>query len=1227
MPGHYIDTPQTAAGDGTFLTNGITALDGISPEKSFVSPEKDRGAARQLRKGIRNAGLNIKTPRPGQRDPLRLLPNGAGPKTEFTPLMKSVTKTNAMRRVSGRKPGVPETPAFLKDGYKSNGATPALPGMDNSQFYGTTSSSIGENDHSTPMPNGVSSSAHSTPLAQLSARDGNGGVVGDGNVMTLREQENIIDRIEKENFGLKMKIHFLEEAMSQRGPELNQAALRENTDLKVSRITMQRELHKFKKNIAQAERDAEAYRLQLEEYRERMKRKQADESAQVEFERLRAESRTQETEIEKLKIQLQAVQDEKDEDLGQLRDHVTDLEADVREKERQLEEREDEVEELRENAGQGSNAAAELEEQLENARQQIDQLREDLEQAAAETNQAAEEREAAMERQRQAEDQLNELQEDMVNKSFTTKGLSSQLKEKADRLEDEYQHLQDEHARLQQELEEKAQNEQQLQEQLDDLREGGAREEQRFQANLQEAETERDKLRQEFDKMSKDQVVLRDKLQDKTDEKDLLQTRHDALTRESSDLQRDLSKAQARARDLELALDDERHHAAQNDNALQTQHKTEIDFLNEQIDTLHQEVNEKEQQRSSEQEEWDAERRKIESISRRAEEKAVGLQRTVDRLQETKGTLSSKETQLQEALKSEKERHEEDERSLVRQIEELNANIAAKKEASDASRYELSNAKEELRISIREQATLKEKAEQLEEEVEVLQANLEEESEWAERQKAEAVEKVETQLDKTRRERQSLQDQLASANSELHLAMRAVKDAESERDELNARMQSRMEKPSPGRSFQSDQERRELQRQVRNFEKEVEKLNSERISFESANKALEEEILAEIERAAKEEDRLNAEISSLRAKQFSSSENRDRELQTSRSKVQRLESQIRELEDLLEHRPAQTTSPDQAHTSSLRHDLSQARQHEKDSLERENRLKSTTRELKSQISALERQIYELETAKLKTKSPSSSPASDRELRDARKDLRETQTQVHELKTRNRELERQIRDAAVEQDERADLHEFVKSSTAEAETLGLKLAEREERIAELRKEARRYREERVKADQKAQAMGKELDRLQGRYEGVVDKLSAKSKATVNDTRKEKETKGLIREIQWLRARVKREEGFRRDLAWGKGVMEMGEDLRLACNEADIKMIRQMGVKARRSSYETKLSPVSKLRAGVQTVIAIARMQKMAQQWVPIRKLGEGLRKAREDVERRRGNGGRKISAGR
>lgn len=185
---NYIDTPQTAA-DNSYLTNGLGGLDDVSPEKSFASPSKGRDLIQGLRNG---RGLSLKTPHAGARDPLRLLPNGGGQKGEFTPLMMSVTKKNHLQRTNKKKSGAP-SPSFLGENSILNGMTAALPRPgDNSRFYDEgTNSSAGDVANETPIPQNVSSSAQSTPLAQLPGRDGGAGVVGDGNMMTLREQENV----------------------------------------------------------------------------------------------------------------------------------------------------------------------------------------------------------------------------------------------------------------------------------------------------------------------------------------------------------------------------------------------------------------------------------------------------------------------------------------------------------------------------------------------------------------------------------------------------------------------------------------------------------------------------------------------------------------------------------------------------------------------------------------------------------------------------------------------------------------------------------------------------------------------------------------------------------------------------------------------------------------------------------------------------------------------------
>lgn len=1131
--------------------------------------------------------MNLKTPRAGLREPLKVLPNENQGKSEFTPLMKSITKRNTARRLSGRRAGIPDTPAYLKDGYSMNGATPALPRADdNSQLHSEhTASSAGGAHDFTPIPQNVSSSAHSTPLAQLPMRDG-GGVVNDGNMMTLREQENIIDKIEKENFGLKMKIHFLEEALSKRGSEFNQAALKENTDLKVNRITMQRELHKFKKNIAQAERDAEIYRLQLEEYRQRVRQKQADESMRLEFARIQSDLQAKDTEIETLQAKLDSASTNQHHETEKLRDDIEDLRAEIREKQRQLEQREDEIDIMKLSASKDSNAAAELEEELENAKQQIEELREDLERAENKAQEAKEEREEAMDEKRKAEEDLEELRDEMANKSFTTKGLSRQLEEKANKLEDDLQELQEKHDSLKEKFEEKSQAERKLQERVRELEKEGASEQRQTQQDLQLAHQQRETAERKLANMTKQSESLEHDLRVKTEEKDLLQTRHDALTAESAQLQRDLTKAQKTISELESALDEERQRAAQNDLALRAQQRHEIEILNEQIDRLHREVNAKDAELASQQEEWDNERRKLVSSSQIVEEKAAGLQRTVEKLQATQGTFSGKEIKVQEALESEKQRHQQEEKLLLKQIEELNADLAAKRTSSEDKRIELNNAKEELRISIREQAALKEKVAELEEEIEVLQADIEEEHNFAEQLHKKNLEANDSHVEKIRREKQVLQDQLANVNIELHNARRAAETAESERERLEVKLQ-KVEHAADD-TFNTDSEKRDLRRSKQRLEKELERLKSERDNLQQINQNLEEEVNAEIERANAEEHRLNTELDLLRNKQLSASEGRDRELTSAKNKIARLEARIVELDN-----QTKIISSPGMDISGLRADLEQARTNEAVAVRREADLKAANRKLSAEVHDLEKELHEarLEQFKLsRNQSPSTSPGQAakvaEELAKVRQELVKARAEIKDMQSQNREFrraEKSIKVVEVDETERADLHKLLKERVLEAESLRSELGERDSKVEELkdhikrlkeekkqdyrkqnRSEAnsssqlqgreteakemkdqlKRLREERSIANKKAETVEHELEILQGRYETMLEKLAEVAGRSDGVERlREKEMKGLIREIGWLKGALKREKQLRESAGWAKVWVERREEMRV------------------------------------------------------------------------------------
>lgn len=174
----YIETPRSDAGNATYVIDTD-----LSVAEAFPSPAKDN---HDLIKQIRSrSGLDLKTPR--ARAPFaerRNLPT----KNEFTPLLKSATRNRLIQRdTEAKENGVPQTPAVFKPGYKSE--SPALP-VDSSAVYGEdTGSSAGEDGDATPVPPAVSSSAMSTPIPVL-PRKGEG-VLNDGNLLTLREQEAV----------------------------------------------------------------------------------------------------------------------------------------------------------------------------------------------------------------------------------------------------------------------------------------------------------------------------------------------------------------------------------------------------------------------------------------------------------------------------------------------------------------------------------------------------------------------------------------------------------------------------------------------------------------------------------------------------------------------------------------------------------------------------------------------------------------------------------------------------------------------------------------------------------------------------------------------------------------------------------------------------------------------------------------------------------------------------
>ncbi|CAH1761916.1 3981_t:CDS:10 [Entrophospora sp. SA101] len=83
--------------------------------------------------------------------------------------------------------------------------------------------------------------------------------------MTLKEQERVIDEIKKENFGLKMKIYYLEERQNKNNmaPEEMENALKENLEIKLQNHELKLEFSRYKKLYSESEKEVEALRKQL----------------------------------------------------------------------------------------------------------------------------------------------------------------------------------------------------------------------------------------------------------------------------------------------------------------------------------------------------------------------------------------------------------------------------------------------------------------------------------------------------------------------------------------------------------------------------------------------------------------------------------------------------------------------------------------------------------------------------------------------------------------------------------------------------------------------------------------------------------------------------------------------------------------------------------------------------------------------------------------------------
>ena len=629
------------------------------------------------------------------------------------------------------------------------------------------------------------------------------------------------------------------------------------------------------------------------------------------------------------------------------------------------------------------------------------------------------------------------LQDEMANKSINTKGLSRQLEEKANKLQDDLTILRERYSDLDQRFGEKSREAKSLQERLQDAEQDSDVRHQRLSDQLELLRNDRDAMVKKCESLTTQaQQAVKD-MQITSEEKELLHSRHDALAAESQVLQKELSRAQVNLNELEANLEDEKQHAQDNDRQLRSEAKHGIDHISEELNSLHRKLTDKESEHAAGQDHWESQKRSIESQKQKAEERAAGLQRTIERLQEAEGTLSSREIKLHEALESEKQRHKDEEDVLEHRIEELQDEINEKRQTLEGLRSDLSQTNEDLRISQRERLAYEEKVQALEDEVEVLQSGLDDEAGKV-RQEVNAIEQeaeilrlkleeakeqlalaendqrdkvqsdsmlsltqdhkaAEEQLRQIKTERQTLRDSLVKTKFELQKLQVSSADITAERDEIRSQFEQIQNQVED--TFKLDQEKLDLRTSKLRLDSELGRVREERNALLEKNAAVERDL----SRAISEEGRLSNRIAEMQRDLSSASNSRDRESNNAKQKILRLEHRIEELgsqpQEVDDHGDAA------AELSIIRKDLSAARRKEVEHLGKEAAQKELIRDLKQKVTRLERQIYDSEIARMAIDSPKSSTAGSirkSELIETQRQLKNAHQQLKDARAKSRE---------------------------------------------------------------------------------------------------------------------------------------------------------------------------------------------------------------------------------
>ncbi len=442
---------------------------------------------------------------------------------------------------------------------------------------------------------------------------------------------------------------------------------------------------------------------------------------------------------------------------------------------------------------------------------------------------------------------------------------------------------------------------------------------------------------------------------------------------------------------------------------------------------------------------------------------------------------------------------------------------------------------------------------------------------------------VEKQLIYVKKDKQDLQDQLAKLNLEMHSLRATSTDLEAERDEIKSQLKELKQQED---TFRLDQEKIELRTSKMKLDSELRRLRDEMKVLTNTYQTTEMEMKQEIERANLEEVRLRDEISRARHKEtdYVQREAAQKDVvRALRRQITELERRAHDLEvSRLQSASPHSSSNGSAHKSEIievRHQLAAAHQNLKDlrtklkEVERESahKISVVTNDLQAKTAAWEADKFsleqDLENAHLaKQELQAKNVTAEQSIARLRSKIDRLEK---ELKT-ERQNAGEDRTMALE---RRDLHDMLRETQIQAEELEMVIKDRESTIAkitavesELRSQLKRVRDERSTQRERAVKAVQQLDELEAKFRRSKEAWETERKSltrgvrfpniSVSDLRANetliregeerekihvKELRGLVMQIEWLRARCRREESLRADAAYAKRFMMLQIDL--------------------------------------------------------------------------------------